>query len=197
MSTLQETADALSRGELAVIPTDTVYGVAAHLQNQAAVDGLFAAKGRPRDNPLPVLVASAADLEGIAVPDERAVRLARRFWPGPLTIVLPRDPHFTIDLGGRGDTVAVRVPALDAARELLAKTGPLAVTSANITGGWAAATVAEARAALGHAVSVFLDAGRAEGRPSTILSLTGTPQVLREGALPSEEVLAAAAEAAG
>lgn len=195
MSTVVEAAAALRRGELAVIPTDTVYGVAAHLDSEGAVQRLFTAKERPREKALPVLAAAAEDLEGIAVPDSRAIELARRWWPGPLTIVLPRHGGFDLDLGGDGKSVAVRVPNLDTTLDLLGRTGPLAVTSANISGGWAAATVAEARAALGHVVSVYLDAGRLEGRPSTIVSLVGETKILREGEIPFAEIVDALADA--
>lgn len=156
-----------------------------------AVAALFRAKGRPESNPLPVLGASAEALAGVVQLDQTASEYARRFWPGPLTLVLRRAEGWCCDLGGDDPTsVAVRVPACEVARELLTQSGPLAVSSANRSGGAPATTVAEARGALGHAVEVYVDAGPRSGKASTVLSLIGDPAVLREGAIPVSELLA-------
>jgi L-threonylcarbamoyladenylate synthase len=174
----------LAEGGLVVIPTDTVYGVAALPRVPGAVEAVFEAKGRPEDKPLPVLGASLADLTAVAIFSDRARRAARH-WPGPLTLVLPRAPGFDVDLGGDGsEGVAVRVPASAVALSLLRLSGPLAVTSANLSGRPPATTVDEARAVLGARVRVFLDEGVCAGRPSTVVSLLDGPRLLRAGALP-------------
>lgn len=181
---------ALDRGEAIVIPTDTVYGLAARPEIAGAVRSIFEIKRRAPDQPLPVLGASTADLERIVLIDERAIALGRDYWPGSLTLVLPRAEGFPYDLGDDGvGTVAVRVPAHPVALELLARTGPLAVTSANRSGAPPAITLEEARAALGDEVGVFIDGGRVGGAPSTVLDLSGEPRILREGAVPEAELL--------
>lgn len=183
--TVAEAAAAVRAGALAIVPTDTVYGLGA--LPQAAV-AIFDAKRRPRDKALPVLAADAAQLRGVGALDERALVLADRAWPGPLTLVVVRAPGFTADLGGSGDgTVAVRVPAHGVALELLRATGPLAVSSANVSGEAPATTAAAACALAPDAVC--LDGGTCDGAPSTVVKLVGEPEVLREGALSAEEVL--------
>ena len=189
MTELRDAVAAVGAGRVCVIPTDTVYGVAASLTVPGAIDRLFALKGRPRDKPLPVLGGDAASLEDVVSFDEPARRLAERFWPGPLTIVLPRSRGFTVDLGGEGTTVAVRVPAHRIALELIRATGPLAVTSANRSGAPPFTTAAEAVAEFGDDVCV-LDGGTCDGAPSTIVSLAPTPIFLREGGVSAEAVLA-------
>lgn len=182
--------EALAAGDVIVMPTDTVYGLAARPELPGAVNAIFAIKRRASDQPLPVLGADVASLERVVSFDDRAAALAAEFWPGPLTLVLPRASGFPYDLGGDAtDTVAVRVPAFDKTIELLAATGPLAVTSANRSGAPPAITVEEARAALGDEVGVFVDGGRVGGAPSTVLDLVRGPQVLREGALSAQELM--------
>ena len=188
MSSLQETIETLQAGDLAVIPTDTVYGLAAGLSG-AAISRIFEAKGRPESKPLPVLVGSLEQAESVAIVDDRARRLAQRFWPGPLTLVLTRAIGFDVDLGGdEKRTVAVRVPKHRLALDVLRAVGPLAVTSANLSGAPPAATISEARDAFGDAVAAYLDGGRCTGLPSTIVFLAGERRILREGALPQEQI---------
>lgn len=177
---------AIQRGDLVVLPTDTVYGVAADAFDVEAVAGLVAAKGRGRDMPPPVLVGSVGALDGIAmnVPDVGR-RLVEAFWPGPLTLVCVEQPSLVWELGAERGTVAVRMPDHPLALDLLVETGPLAVTSANRTGEPAPTTMADAEEQLADQVGVYLDGGATPGPvPSTMVDLTGrTPRVLRLGAL--------------
>lgn len=188
MRDVSDALRALEAGQPCVIPTDTVYGIAASLSVPGAVDRLFALKGRPREKPLPVLGPDADSLAAIVSFDERALRVGGRFWPGAVTIVVPRAPGFHTDLGGEGSTIAVRVPDHDVALSLLEKSGPLAVTSANRSGEPPLTTAAGATAEFGPDVYV-LDGGTCNGAPSTIVDVP-TAQVLREGAIPAAAVLA-------
>lgn len=172
-----------------MVPTDTVYGLACLPELPAAVATIFELKGRPDDKPLPVLARDARALEPIAEFDTQAAALAQRFWPGPLTLVLRRAAGFDHDLGGNDTaTVAVRVPENEVALALLEAAGPLAVTSANLSGASPATTADEARAIFGDRVPVYLDGGPSRGLPSTVVSLVGGPRVLREGALSEDEI---------
>jgi L-threonylcarbamoyladenylate synthase len=179
-------ADAVRRGEVIVLPTDTLYGVGADAFDAEAVRAVLAAKGRGRAMPPPVLVGNQRVLDGLAYDVPRYARdLIDAFWPGGLTIVCRSQPSLTWDLGDRSDTVALRMPLHRTALGLLDSTGPLAVTSANRTGQPPATTCDEAEEQLGEAVSVYLDAGPSPGSAaSTILDVTGErPRVLRMGAI--------------
>lgn len=182
---------AVREGQLVVMPTDTVYGIGADAFNVAAVAAVLAAKGRGREMPPPVLVPNKRTVDGLAsaVP-EYARALITAFWPGALTLVFTSQPSLSWDLGETNGTVAVRMPDHPTALAVLAEVGPMAVTSANLTGSPPAQTVAEAQAQLGEAVAVYLDAGPASGSAaSTILDCTGgAPLTLREGALSRREV---------
>jgi L-threonylcarbamoyladenylate synthase len=151
---------AIGRGELIVIPTDTVYGVAADAFQPKAVARLLAAKGRGRQSPPPVLIPGIPTLDALAevVPDEVRALVAA-FWPGGLTVILPARSSLNWDLGDTNGTVALRMPSNRVSLELLSETGPLAVSSANLTGQPAAMTAAEAEAMLGDSVSVYLEDG--------------------------------------
>ena len=179
-------ADAVRRGELVVLPTDTVYGVGADAFSAEAVAAILAAKGRGREMPPPVLIPNPRTVDGLAthVPDY-ARDLIAAFWPGPLTLVLYAQASLMWDLGETNGTVALRMPQDDTALKLLDEVGPMAVTSANISGLPPARTIVEAAAQLGPAVSVYLDAGpSAGGLASTILDCTDeAPVILRAGAL--------------
>jgi L-threonylcarbamoyladenylate synthase len=196
---------AIGRGELVVIPTDTVYGVAANAFDAGAVQRLLDAKGRTRQSPPPVLIGDVAALDALAENVPEAVRdLARAFWPGGLTIVLHAQPSLVWDLGETRGTVALRMPDNPVTIELLAETGPLAVSSANLTGRPSATTAQEAFEQLGSSVDVYLDAGatgsRYADRPSgasessTIVDATalsfegGTLRILRQGVVPAERI---------
>lgn len=196
---LDEAVNALGRGALVVLPTDTVYGIGADAFDPRAVAALLAAKGRGRQKPPPVLVGSASTLDGLAteIPDQ--VRdLVRAFWPGPLTIILLAHPTLAWDLGDTDGTVALRMPKDDTALALLRRTGPLAVSSANLTERPAATTAAQALEYFGDGVAVYLDAGRAGGgTASTIVDATAERlTIVREGALRRAELAAVAPELA-
>ena len=182
---------AIRRGGLVVIPTDTVYGIAADAFSPSAVGALLEAKGRTRDMPTPVLVPALRTLDGLVdVVPAHARALAEAFWPGPLTLVVVHAATLAWDLGETKGTVAVRMPLDPVALAVLEQTGPLAVSSANRTGLPPAADAAEAARQLGTAVSVYLDAGPSgDPVPSTIVDLTGAaPLVLRAGALPLDQL---------
>ena len=184
-------ASAVRRGEIVVLPTDTVYGIGCDAFDATAVASVLAAKGRGRDMPPPVLIPTARTAQGLAtqVPDY-AQRLMERFWPGPLTLVLKAQTSLHWDLGETNGTVALRVPDHEITLELLGDIGPMAVTSANTTGDPAARTVDEAVGMLGESVGVYLDGGPvSEGQPSTIVDCTGeTPVTLRLGAITQDEL---------
>ena len=204
---LRAARQAIAKGELVVLPTDTVYGVAADAFSPAAVARLLAAKGRDRTAPPPVLVADIATLEAVAEEVPELVRqLTATFWPGGLTVIVHARASLAWDLGETRGTVAVRVPSDPVALELLKETGPLAVSSANLSGMPAATTAQGAREMLGDSVSVYL-AGATAGTgyqaigervgdtSSTIVDATalrtgGTLRIVRRGVL-SAEALAA------
>ncbi len=177
---------AVQRGQLVVLPTDTVYGVGADAFDAAAVARLLAAKGRGREMPPPVLVSAPTTLDALAVGVPSYARaLVDALWPGPLTLVCRQQPSLQWDLGDTRGTVAVRMPDHEVALELLSRTGPLAVSSANRSGLPAATDADSAASMLGSSVAVILDAGPTPGaEPSTIVDVTGSQgRVLRLGSL--------------
>ena len=184
-------ASAVRRGALVVMPTDTVYGIGADAFSPEAVGNLLRAKGRGRDMPVPVLVASRDALYAVAdrLPEE-ARQLVDAFWPGALTLVLRHTPHLAWDLGDARGTVAVRMPDHPIALDVLRETGPMAVSSANRSGMPAALDAEQAQKELGDSVDVYLDGGPCAGsEPSTIVDVTGgTPRVLRRGAISTERL---------
>ena len=192
LSGLREAASAIRRGQLVVLPTDTVYGIGADAFSSQGIAALLAAKGRGRDMPVPVLVGAPSTLHGlIAKFPESGWDLVDAFWPGPLTIVARHQPSLQWDLGDARGTVAVRMPLHPVAFELLVSTGPMGVSSANRTGQPPATTASQAQDQLGASVDVYLDGGpTVDAVPSTIVDLTGpAPQLLREGGLSFEELL--------
>jgi L-threonylcarbamoyladenylate synthase len=184
-------AAAIQAGELIVLPTDTVYGVAADAFSPPSVANLLVAKGRGREMPPPVLVSAATTLDALATNIPAYARaLVDELWPGPLTLVCHQQPTLQWDLGDTRGTVAVRMPDNDVALEVLARTGPLAVSSANTSGLPAARTADIAESMLGMFVAVILDGGPTPGpEPSTIVDVTG-PQgrVLRLGVVSLERL---------
>ena len=183
--------DAIEAGDLVVLPTDTVYGLAADAFKSDAVQRLLDAKGRGRDMPPPVLISVVESLDALAtdVP-EVGRKLCEEYWPGPLTVICHAQGSLMWDLGDTQGTVALRVPDHENTRELLSRTGPLAVSSANLSGQPAALDVYDAEAQLAESVAVYLDGGEVTGgQPSTIVDLTGeVPHVVRIGALSMEDI---------
>ena len=181
---LAAAAEEVEANRLVVLPTDTVYGIAADAFQAPAVRRLLRAKGRGRNMPPPVLIAAAATLDSLAsgVP-AYAREMVEALWPGPLTLICTQQPSLKWDLGDNRATVAVRVPDHPVAVALLERTGPLAVSSANRTGMPAASTIDEAEEMLGDRVKVYLDSGPTPAAvASTILDVTGPrPRVLRRG----------------
>lgn len=198
---MRNARQAIGRGDLIVIPTDTVYGVAADAFSPPAVQRLLNAKGRGRNQPPPVLIGTKETLAALAesVP-EPVQRLVDAFWPGGLTIVLPAQPSLVWDLGETQGTVAVRMPEGRVVLELLAETGPLAVSSANLTGKAAAISALDAEKMLGDSVAVYLDDGMSKnGVASTIIDATslvrrgpdaepGVVRILRQGVVTREQL---------
>jgi len=180
---------ALDRSELVVYPTDTLYGLGADALDVDAVVRVFEAKQRPRDQPLSVAVADLAMLQRVARIPAAHRGLVERLLPGPVTLILRPDPGMPDELRGGAPGLGVRIPAHPIARELCARFGPVTATSANLHGQASPATIAEARRQLGASVQAYLDAGPLQGKPSTVIDLTGpAPRVVREGALPSSEL---------
>jgi tRNA threonylcarbamoyl adenosine modification protein (Sua5/YciO/YrdC/YwlC family) len=190
---------ALAAGELVAIPTDTVYGLAADPFHTGAADRLFAAKRRPRDVELPVLVADVEQALALAIGvPASARRLMDAFWPGALTIVLPRNPAVSADLGSDEATIGIRCPAHPVPLALCRAAGPLATTSANLHGEATLPTPADIAEQFGALVAVVLDAGPCEGSPSTVVDCTGVEiKLLRQGRIPWEDVLAEAGRVDG
>jgi L-threonylcarbamoyladenylate synthase len=183
--------EAVQRGDLIVLPTDTVYGIGADAFKDWAVTSLQNAKGRGRDHPPPVLVGSRHTVDGLVYSVPATARdLMEAFWPGALTIVMEHAASLQWDLGDTGGTVAVRMPLHPVALEVLREVGPMAVSSANKHGQPAAVTAHDAREQLGYAVSVYLEAGACpDPVASTIVDMTSErPRILRAGAIPVEKL---------
>ncbi|WP_099331650.1 L-threonylcarbamoyladenylate synthase [Actinomyces minihominis] len=187
--------DAVGRGELVVLPTDTVYGIGADPFSSLAVMRLLGAKGRDNSMPPPVLGAFTEELLGLCKftsLEQRDVvtALADAFWPGPLTIIAPAAVQFGWDGSSVGDTIAVRMPQSELALSALQMTGPLAVTSANRTGFPPSETVEEAHEYFGSEVAVYVDGGPSPlGQASTIVDCTGaTPRLIRAGAITLKQI---------
>lgn len=188
---IRAAADAVRNGRCVVLPTDTVYGIGCDAFNNDAVATLLATKHRGPDMPVPVLVGSWVTIQGLVREfTETAKTLVEAFWPGGLSIVVPEAPSLPWNLGDTRGTVLLRMPNQPLALELLQETGPMAVSSANISGNPPATTAAQARQQFGDAVGLYLDGGEAEvGKPSTIVDLSGpAPVILREGAISTERI---------
>jgi L-threonylcarbamoyladenylate synthase len=183
--------EAVKSGELAVLPTDTVYGIGADAFTPHAITALHHARGVTNRVPPPVLIGSRHTLDGLTYSLTKAAReLADAFWPGALTLYVEHTPSLQWDLGETGGNVAVRMPLHPVALEVLREVGPMAVTTANKVGQAAPTTAEEARDQLEYAVRVYLEAGPAhDPAPSTIIDVTSeVPRVLRAGAIPLEKL---------
>lgn len=180
----------LRAGGLVAFPTDTVYGLGCLAFDQAAIESIYAAKDRPLEKAIPILIADAADLHLVTrgLPD-RARRLASRFWPGPLTLVVPKRVDLPAAVSAT-DNVGVRVPGNDAARTLLRAAGPMAVTSANLSGGESPRSAEDVVRQLGGRIPLVLDGGGTRGGvPSTVVDFSGAqPIILREGPVTLEQI---------
>ena len=197
---IKAAVDAVKAGQLVVLPTDTLYGLGCDAFNNEAVANLLATKHRGPDMPVPVLVGSWDTIQGLVqYYSPQAKTLVEAFWPGGLSIIVPQAPSLPWNLGDTRGTVMLRMPLHPVAIELLRETGPMAVSSANISGHTPPSTVTEARQQLNQNVSVYLDGGEcAIGKPSSIIDISGDhPRLLREGAISAErigEVLGVSAE---
>jgi L-threonylcarbamoyladenylate synthase len=181
----------LKRGGLVAFPTDTVYGVGALAFDGIAVESIYAAKDRPVEKAIPVLIGDPDDLAKVSLDvPEIALKLAARFWPGPLTLVVPKHPDLP-EAVSAAPTVGVRVPDHPVARALLRAAGPMAVTSANLSGQPSPVTAQEVFAQLGGRIALILDGGITPGGvPSTVVDCTGVePQILRAGPIVQDELL--------
>lgn len=191
---LRTAADLLRAGELVAFPTDTVYGVGALCWNEAAVSKLYTAKLRSLDKAIPILLADVADLALVTrdLPP-LAVRLGEAFWPGALTLVMPKAERVPLEVTSGGDTVAVRIPNHDLTRALIRLAGaPLATTSANLSGGPSPVTAEEVAAQLAGRIPMILDGGPCPGgAASTVVDVTGSaPRILRPGPITEADILA-------
>lgn len=188
--TLRRALEVLHAGGLVAFPTDTVYGVGALAFDGKAIESIYAAKNRPIEKAIPILISDAGELEkiGMNIP-ETVQKLARRFWPGPLTILVPKRLDLPESVSATS-TIGVRVPDHEVARALLHLTGPMAVTSANISGGQSPVSAEEVYQQLGGRIPLIIDGGRTPGGvPSTLVDCT-TPElkILREGPIGMEEL---------
>ena len=188
-------AERLAAGGVIGLPTDTVYGIAASLGRPDALRRVYAIKRRPTDQPLPVLLASVEALNRVALDlDRKAALLLERYWPGPLTVVVPAREGMPDEVLGPGNTIGTRVPNHPITIRILDQAGgAVAVTSANLSGAPPACTAPEVAAALGHALDLLVDGGPTPGGvPSTVVAISGSELVvLREGAIPRDEIVAA------
>lgn len=188
---LRAATDAVRSGRLVVLPTDTLYGLGCDAFDNQAVASLLQTKHRGPDMPVPVLVGSWDTIQGLVhTYSDQARTLVEAFWPGGLSIVVPQAPSLTWNLGDTRGTVMLRMPLHPVAIELLRETGPMAVSSANISGNTPPTTAIAAKQQLGNAVSVYLDGGECPvGKPSSIVDLSdAAPKILREGAISAEEI---------
>ncbi|GAB2638769.1 L-threonylcarbamoyladenylate synthase [Gordonia jinhuaensis] len=188
---VQAAVGAAKAGRLVVLPTDTLYGIGCDAFDSEAVAALLAAKGRGRDMPVPVLVGSWHTVDGLILSVSQTARdLVEAFWPGGLSLVVAQAPSLSWDLGDTSGSVMLRMPLHPVAIEVLREVGPMAVSSANVSGQPPAVTVDQARDQLGESVAVYLDGGpAAKAVASTIVDLTDTePRILREGAVTAAQV---------
>jgi L-threonylcarbamoyladenylate synthase len=190
---IQQALEILQNGGILAFPTDTVYGLGALAFNNAAIESIYTAKGRPIEKAIPILIGDLSDLDQVAdnIPN-MALRFASRFWPGPLTCIVPKKQTLPLVVSATS-TVAVRIPNHPDALALLRAAGPMAVTSANISNQPSASTAEEVYAQLNGRIPLILDGGKTPGGvPSTLVDCTGSePVILREGPISLAELLSA------
>lgn len=189
---LPSALEVLKSGGLVAFPTDTVYGVGALAFDRMAVESIYTAKDRPVEKAIPILIGDVDDLAKVAISiPEIALKLAAHFWPGPLTLVIPKNPELS-DIVSAGPTVGVRMPDHLFARSLLRTAGPMAVTSANLSGQPSPTTAGDVFSQLGKRITLIIDGGITPGGvPSTVVDCTsGEPQIIRSGPIPKREILA-------
>jgi L-threonylcarbamoyladenylate synthase len=183
-------AEDISEGKLIVYPTETVYGVGADIYNQVAVKNLYLAKKRPFDMALSVAVGDKKMMEQVAILDDNAEKLIKAFLPGPLTLIMPKQPDVPDLLTAMSQRVGIRIPDHPIAQEIIKRTGPIVATSANLHSSPDATTVAEAIEDFGDSISTYIDAGRSPtGKPSTIVWLVdGEIEIVRQGAITIDQI---------
>ena len=190
---IQAALKILQNGGIVAFPTDTVYGLGALAFNNNAIESIYKAKNRPIEKAIPILIGDLSDFEKVAgdIPN-MALRFASRFWPGPLTCIVPKKQTLPLAVSAT-TTVAVRIPDHIDARALLRAAGPMAVTSANISGGQNPSTAQEVYDQLNGRIPLILDGGTTQGGiPSTLVDCTGElPMILREGPITLDELLSA------
>lgn len=187
---MQHAVDVLSNGGLVVFPTDTVYGLAALPTKAEYIERLYVVKGRESTRAIAILLSSSTELENISIlPSDKVLKLANRFWPGPLTLIVPKHPDLP-DALSPNQTIGVRVPDHDIALELLRMTGPLGVTSANISGHENTNSAEEVMEQLDGRVHLVIDGGKSPGGvPSTVVDCTTPePAILRPGPIKIKEI---------
>jgi len=187
---IQGALNVLNKGGLVAFPTDTVYGVGALVFDGVAVESIYTAKDRPIEKAIPVLIGDSQDMEKVGMDiSETAYRLAAHFWPGPLTVVVPKKPTLPESVSATA-TIGVRVPDHEIARTLLRVAGPMAVTSANISGQPSVSTAEEVFAQLDGRIALIIDGGSTPGGvASTVIDCTGSGlKILREGPISLEEI---------
>ena len=200
VTSVDDAVAALERGDVIVLPTDTVYGLVALAADPDATARLFALKQRSDGVPLAVLCASIGQALALAAtPDDPAVlSVAQRWWPGPLTLVVARREGIDLQLGEPATTIGLRVPDHDLLRAITERTGPVAATSANRHGEPVATTAEDARRTFGDGVALVVDGGRLSERSSTVIDVTSVPwRVLREGPIPGAAILETGPDGAG
>jgi L-threonylcarbamoyladenylate synthase len=190
MNTIIDAISALREGELIVYPTDTLYGLGADIFNDTAIKKVFEIKHRPFNEPLPIAVSSYEEIEELAFVDEKVLYIAKKFLPGPLTIVLKKK-NIVSDLVTAGyNNVAIRIPNNKVALQIISQFGPITATSANIHNMPVPSTVSEIKKLFQDDVKIYIEYGKLQSRPSTIIDLSGKkPRILREGAINSEKIL--------
>jgi L-threonylcarbamoyladenylate synthase len=189
-SNISKAISALKKGNIIVYPTDTLYGLGADIYNDNAVRKVFKIKKRPFNDPLSVAVSGITELEKIADTDDRTRQLVRQFLPGKLTLILKKKENITNTVTGGLDKVAIRIPDNKIALEILTNFGPITATSANIHGLKTPYIINDINMQLKENVAVYLDNGRLEGKPSTIVDLTDNQiRIIRKGAIPEKDIL--------